>query len=262
VTVAKSIDGIAPPPGCDYLMKVVCKKGDLYGKAPNFASGWRTESQLGSNLRLMGAGYDSTWTWAQLVRADYPGDANPFVAPIEMHQTGPAVGVAPMNLAQKSSGLFFLVSGGKDGTTGRVEYVRRTFSGYAPNVWNVSMLRYKHGLAPNGAVELYHGVGGQMIELVNAPKIGTMYEGTLNYPEIGLYRDQSGSADLVMYLAGWREYSAVAEASAWATKLAGGSTPPPPPADKFAAARAKVELFRAGSPNIAAAFDETFKALS
>lgn len=261
VTVAATIDGITPPPTLRNLMRVTVRPGDTYGKS----TGWRTLARQYEPIRPIQAGHDSIYVWAQLVPPNYPGDANMWVAPIEVHQskapyvTG-ATGPAPAGIVATGSGFDVHVRGGRDLSGERVDYVRQTVANVYPrDKWLVFVMRYRHDVNPRGIFELLYAVPGEVPRaLISKAGIGTMYEQTTNYVLIGAYRDQSGTAVTTYYLAGFREYAYadLGSALSYAAGIAGATT------DKFAAARRYVERFRTASPNVAAAFDETFKALS
>jgi hypothetical protein len=214
VTIASSIDGITPPRGLSKLAKITVAPGDQYGGS----TGWRTLSRQYNPLRTFPQGHDSWFVYAVRVPDDYPGDATPWVAPWEVHQTKASyvtvTGVAPAHMIAKGGSTANIdVAGGRDGA--RVLAVNHPVP-FTHGEWNIYAMRYKHDLAPNGAFELYRN-GSPLIQRTG---IGTMYEGTQNYFEWGLYRAQSGTSVTTMYLAGVREYANKSDALAYAASLA------------------------------------------
>lgn len=247
VAVGENVNGFAPPPGCKYLAAITVRPGDTYGGS----TGWRTLGRQFDPAQGRAAPYESWYVWAQLLPADFPGDADILVAPFEVHQTKAAdvavTGPAPVNTAANHSGNgeFVSVKGGKDGAF--TEYIKTTVDTAAPRgVWRVYTCHVALAAAPDGAFGLY------LVDqpLVARTGIGVGYEGTTNYPLFGLYRNQVGTSVTRLYLAGVREYSTAAEAFAWARTLAGTNAPPTRPVHD-----AVGKVSAAANPNIRHALD-------
>lgn len=219
VQVLRSDGNVRPIQG-DSMLKLTVKPGDQYGGS----SGWRTLARQYEPLRTIPVGTDHWYVWAMLLPPGYPGaGTNPWQTGPEMHQTkAPYVAVpgsAPFHLVAYPDRFYVDVKGGRDGST--VRHVNLSFAqGYARNAWYVFVMRYKHGVFPDGAFELYYARQGEPLQNVVAlDGIGTVYEQTVNYFMFGLYRDQVGSQDTVAYFDAVREYARREDAFAFAQSV-------------------------------------------
>jgi hypothetical protein len=220
VTAAATLDGLTPPGAAPSVLRVRVAPGDQYGGS----SGWRTLGHAwpkGSSTHTFSSGTVAYWVWAQYTPAGYPGDANVYAAPFEIHQSKAdyvsVTGPAPLNIVTGSGGaLSIRVSGGRDGQ--RIDYIRQTFPAAAG--WNVWTVRYLNGTATSGGFTLWHCTKGTSpASLLDRQGIGTMYDGTVNYPLVGVYRAETGTSTTTLYLAGVREYGDQPSALNWASQL-------------------------------------------
>ena len=233
VTVAASLDGITGPTG-GCVMRIRTAPGDQYGSS----TGWRTASRLppeytnGGQIVKRPHGYESSYTWAVLLPAGYPGDANVWQNGTEFHSSQ-YVPVAPYHFFIYANDMRVDVAGNQGaGNANRVVYVDQRFlAGYQKNRWYVFTERYKHGVYPNGSYELWGGLLGtdtQMNQIISAANIGSAYKnfetGELipNYMMFGQYRDDIGTSTMTSYNGGYREYASLADAKAWGNLLLAG----------------------------------------
>lgn len=241
-----TIDGISPPAGCPAVQKIICAPGDQYGGS----TGWRNLSRQGEPIPLRSQGFDSNHTFAIWTPSGFPGDANIYIAPFEVHQTDPGggTGVSPGGVLMTGSGLEWRVGGGNTPQSGGIGNPGgyRTLpsaqygSGFWPitarNCWHVFTVRWLHGVKDQnvgghlgGALGLWHAIAGvdsAMTQLLNIDNVTTMYSGLKDYLLFGIYRNNSGGSTTVIYTAGWREYSTTSEALARTAVMIGGSPPP------------------------------------
>lgn len=237
---AASFGNVKPPGQCSVVQRIICAPGDQYGSS----TGWRNLSRESEPIKLVGAGYDTTYTFCIQVPGGFPGDANIYITGLEIHQTNPSggTGVSPGGLIfGRGQGVELRVAGGPTpqsggiGNPGRVVSYDQSFPITAQDVWHVFALRWRHGLkgAGGGAVSLWHGQAGldnSMQLLAEVKDVYTMYAGLSNYPLFGLYRNNTGSTTTTVYAAGWMEWADSGDALNFANQMLGtGSGPPPPP---------------------------------
>lgn len=223
VTVGGSIDGISPPKGETSFMRIRTLPKDQYLGT----SGWRTLArEFDPATKTFGPGERTCYAFAVNVPADYPGDGHMY-ANLIMHQTHAdylgtdPTGPAPLNFTINGPSIGVRVSGGKDGA--KVDYVSQSvLSGYPRKTWLVFAIDYLHDYTA-GAFGLWYAQAGQgpLRPLIERTGIGTMFEGTRNYPQFGLYRAPSGLSTTTMYMTRIPRFSKIADAVAFANQLAG-----------------------------------------
>lgn len=231
------IDGVKPPPGCTVVQKMSCRPKDgHYGSS----TGYRCLFRQHEPIQLRDVGYASHIGIAIQLPGNYPGGANMWVAPFELHQTSPGgvTGVANMHLIFDGSGLSFDVNGGntpQSGGIGNPGWIR-TYSAHWPinerNVMHLIWLYYKYGLG-DGEFQLFHAVAGRdkaftpLTPLVTGKY--TAYRDLKFYPEVGIYRQDSGNADTDFYIAGAQEKTDKAAMATWMHTMLGVAVTPPVP---------------------------------